>query len=192
MIRWMIDEGHLDEDDDPTIGVRSGKAKASRETGGLIPWTEEDMGAIAQSGRSARRRDRCSTSSTTPFFGWEMRTASDRLTCGKIVRKKVWAMKFKNTLCWPASTRQRELPWGTKARAEVATYAECTESQMMTMFGWTDPKMPAHYIAKANREKLGMDKVVAFDQSQSRDDFLAMPWGTTREHHQEQSRNFPK
>ena len=22
MIRWMIDEGHLDEDDDPTIGVR--------------------------------------------------------------------------------------------------------------------------------------------------------------------------
>ena len=26
MIRWMIDDGHLDEDDDPTIGVRSGKA----------------------------------------------------------------------------------------------------------------------------------------------------------------------
>ena len=43
MIRWMIDEGHLDEDDDPTIGVRSGKAKASRETDGLIPWIEEDM-----------------------------------------------------------------------------------------------------------------------------------------------------
>jgi hypothetical protein len=40
-----------------------------------------------------------------------------------------------------------------KARAEVAAYAECTESQMMAMFGWTDPKMPAHYIAKANREK---------------------------------------
>ncbi|HET7490536.1 MAG TPA: hypothetical protein VFK01_01545 [Bradyrhizobium sp.] len=34
---------------------------------------------------------------------------------------------------------------------------------MMAMFGWTDPKMPAHYIAQANREKLGfsgMDKVV--------------------------------
>ncbi len=31
----------------------------------------------------------------------------------------------------------------------------------MAVFGWTDPKMPAHYIAKANREKLGisgMDK----------------------------------
>jgi len=43
MIRWMIDEGHLDEDDDPTIGVRSGKAKASRESGGFLPWTEDDM-----------------------------------------------------------------------------------------------------------------------------------------------------
>jgi hypothetical protein len=42
-----------------------------------------------------------------------------------------------------------------KARAEVAAYANCTESQMMAMFGWTDPKMLAHYIAQANREKLG-------------------------------------
>ena len=65
-----------------------------------------------------------------------------------------------------------------KARAEVAAYADCTESQMMAMFGWTDPKMPAHYIAKANREKLGMsgmDKIVAFDQSQSLDDFMPAP-----------------
>jgi hypothetical protein len=38
------DEGHLDEDDDPTIGLNSGKAKASRETGGFMPWTEGDMG----------------------------------------------------------------------------------------------------------------------------------------------------
>ena len=62
-----------------------------------------------------------------------------------------------------------------KARAEVAAYADCTESQMMAMFGWTDPKMPAHYIAQANREKLGMsgmDKVIAFDQSNSLDDFM--------------------
>jgi integrase len=43
MIRWMIDEGHLDDDDDPTIGLKSGKAKASRESGGFLPWTEEDM-----------------------------------------------------------------------------------------------------------------------------------------------------
>jgi hypothetical protein len=36
-----------------------------------------------------------------------------------------------------------------------------------------DRMLPAHYIAKANREKLGasgMDKIVAFDQSQSLDD----------------------
>jgi len=34
---------------------------------------------------------------------------------------------------------------------------------MMAMFGWTDPKMPARYIAQANRERLGMigiDKIV--------------------------------
>jgi hypothetical protein len=43
-----------------------------------------------------------------------------------------------------------------KARAELAAYADCTESQMMAVFGWTDPEMPAHYIAQANREKLGM------------------------------------
>jgi hypothetical protein len=48
----------------------------------------------------------------------------------------------------------------------------------MAMFGWTDPKMPARYIAQANREKLGMsgmDKLVAFDQSQTTGDFLPLP-----------------
>jgi hypothetical protein len=65
-----------------------------------------------------------------------------------------------------------------KARAEVAAYADCTESQMMAMFGWTDPKMPAHYIAKADREKLGMsgmEKIVAFDESQSLDELMTLP-----------------
>ena len=49
---------------------------------------------------------------------------------------------------------------------------------MMAMFGWTDPKMPAHYIARAKREKLGvsgMDKIVAFDQSQNMHDILPLP-----------------
>ncbi len=41
-----------------------------------------------------------------------------------------------------------------KARAEVGAYADCTENQMMAMFGWTNSTMPAHCIAKANREKL--------------------------------------
>ena len=43
LIRWMIDEEHLEDDDDPTIGLKSGKAKASRESGGFVPWTEDDM-----------------------------------------------------------------------------------------------------------------------------------------------------
>ncbi|WP_156795661.1 hypothetical protein [Bradyrhizobium icense] len=41
---------------------------------------------------------------------------------------------------------------------------------MMAMFGWTDPKMPAHYIAKARRDQLGasgMEKLVSFDHSQN-------------------------
>jgi hypothetical protein len=65
-----------------------------------------------------------------------------------------------------------------KARAEVAASADCTESQMMAMFGWTDPKMPTHYIVQASRKKLGIGgiaKTVAFGQSQSLDDFLRLP-----------------
>jgi hypothetical protein len=75
----------------------------------------------------------------------------------------------------------RYRPHRSKAPAEVAAYADCTESQMMAMFGWTDPKMPAHYFAQANREKLGfsgMDKVVAFDRSGSSGDFAANETGT--------------
>jgi hypothetical protein len=71
---------------------------------------------------------------------------------------------------------------GFAKRAEVPAYADCTESQMMAMFGWTDPKMPAHYIAQANREKFGfssMDKVVAFDHSDSVADFAANEAGTS-------------
>jgi integrase len=44
----MIDEDHLDEDDDPTIGLKSGKARASRESGGWIPWSDEDMAAYRE------------------------------------------------------------------------------------------------------------------------------------------------
>ena len=54
---------------------------------------------------------------------------------------------------------------------------------MMAMFGWTDPKMPAHYIAQANRERLGisgMEKIVTFDQSQSLDDWRGAPPANSR------------
>ena len=88
-------------------------------------------------------------------------------------------MKFKKYAVLAGVNEPKKSCHGVrKTRAEVAACADCTESQMMAMFGWTDPKMPAHYIAQANREKLGisgMDKIVAFDQSQNTDDFLPLP-----------------
>lgn len=38
--------------------------------------------------------------------------------------------------------------------------------------------MPAHYIAQANRETLGMsgmNKIIAFDESQSLEEFMPLP-----------------
>jgi hypothetical protein len=65
-----------------------------------------------------------------------------------------------------------------KARADDAAYALCTEAQLTAMFGWTEPKMPANWIAQANREKHGisvMEKLVACDERQSLDDFMRLP-----------------
>jgi len=234
MIRWMTDEGHLDEDDDPTIGLRSGKAKASRETGGFVPWTEEDMALYRTKwplGTEARlmfdilhytflrlgdahrfgpphlrqivckmavqiatEKSRGNTTVTVPVhpeFAESLRAAraagiigaevfTGKMVKGRVLpmKKKAWAAKFKKYAVLAGVNEPKKSCHGVrKARAEVAAYADCTESQMMAMFGWTDPKMPAHYIAQANREKLGMtgmDKIVAFDQSQSLDEFTPL------------------
>jgi hypothetical protein len=135
-----------------------------------------------------------------PAFAESLRAAraagiiGEDVFAGKMVRgrmqpmnKKAWAAKFKKYAVLAGINEPKKSCHGVrKARAEAA-YADCTESQMMAMFGWTDPKMPAHYIAQANREKLGMsgmDKVVAFDQSQSLDDFMPLAEensGETRE-----------
>jgi integrase len=218
-----------------TIGLKSGKAKASRESGGFLPWTEEDMTIYRAKwplGTEARlmfdilhytflrlgdayrfgpphlrqivrnmavqittEKSRGNTTVTVPLhpeFAESLRAARaagiigvDVFT-GKLVKdrvlsmnKKAWAAKFKKYAVLAGVNEPKKSCHGVrKARAEVAAYADCTESQMMAMFGWTDPKMPAHYIAKANREKLGlsgMDKIVAFDQNQSLDDFLPAP-----------------
>lgn len=89
------------------------------------------------------------------------------------------AMKFKKYAVLAGVNEPRKSCHGVReARADFAAYADCTESQMMAMFGRTDPKMPAHYIARASREKLGisgMGKIVAFDQSQSLGDFISAP-----------------
>jgi integrase len=235
MIRWMIDERHLDEDDDPTIGLKSGKAKASRETGGFLPWTEDDMALFRAKwplGTEARlvfdilhytflrlgdayrfgpphlrqivrkmavqiatEKSRGNTTVTVPVhpeFAESLRAAraagiigadvfSGKMIRGRVLamNKKAWAAKFKKYAVLAGVNEPKKSCHGVRnARAEVAAYADCTESQMMAMFGWTDPKMPAHYIAQANREKLGisgMEKIVAFDQSQSLGDFLSAP-----------------
>jgi hypothetical protein len=119
------------------------------------------------------------------------RIVGEDVFAGKVVRgrvqpmnKKAWAAKFKKYAVLAGVNEPKKSCHGVrKARAEVAAYADCTESQMMAMFGWTDPKMPAHYIAQANREKLGftgMDKVVAFDQSgELAVDFATNEAGTT-------------
>lgn len=235
LIRWMIDEGHLDEDDNPTIGLKSGKAKASRESGGFVPWTEDDMALYRTKwplGTEARlmfdilhytflrlgdayrfgpphlrqivrkmtvqiatEKSRGNTAVTVPVhpeFAESLRAAraagiiGAEVFTGKTVRgrvvpmnKKAWAAKLKKYAVLAGVNEPKKSCHGVrKARAEVAAYADCTESQMMAMFGWTDPKMPAHYIAQANREKLGMsgmEKIVAFDQGQSLEDFLQLP-----------------
>lgn len=110
-------------------------------------------------------------------------------------RCKEWAAKFKKYAILTGVNEPKKSCHGVrKARAEVAAYADCTESQMMAMFGWTDPKMPTHYIAQANREKLGMsgmDKIVMFDQSQDGGRFFAPArCEQSRSQWQEQSSNF--
>jgi len=67
---------------------------------------------------------------------------------GKIIKgrvlpmnKKAWAAKFKKYAVLAGVNEPKKSCHGVrKARAEVAAYADCTESQMMAMFGWADPK----------------------------------------------------
>jgi hypothetical protein len=119
------------------------------------------------------------TARAAGIIGGEVFTG--KMVKGRVLpmNKQAWAAKFKKYAVLAGVNEPKKSCHGVrKARAEVAAYADSTESQMMAMFGWTDPKMPAHYIAKANREKLGisgMEKIVAFDQSQSLDDFFEVP-----------------
>jgi hypothetical protein len=108
------------------------------------------------------------------------RSDTGKLVKGEIMpmHKKAWAAKFKKFARLAGVNEPKKNCHGVrKARAEVAAYSECTEAQMMAMFGWRDNKMPALYIAKASREKLaisGMEKIEAYDQIENIAD-LAMP-----------------
>lgn len=209
MIRWMIDGGHLDEKDDPTIGLKSGKAKAGRESGGFVPRTEYDMALYRTKwplGTEARlmfdilhytflrlgdphrfgpphlrqivrkvavqiatEKSRGNTTVTVPVhpeFAESLRAAraagiigadvfTDKMVKGRVLPmdKKAWAAKFKKYAVLAGANEPKKSCHGVrKARAEVAAYADCTESQMMAMLGSTDPKMPAHCIAQADGE----------------------------------------
>jgi integrase len=232
MIRWMVDEGHLDEDDDPTIGVRSGKAKASRESGGFVPWTDDDMAMYRTKwplGTEARlmfdilhytflrlgdahrfgpphlrkivrkmavqiatEKSRGNTTVTVPVhpeFAESLRAAraagiiGAEVFTGKLVEgdilpmsKKAWAAKFQKFARLAGVNEPKKNCHGVrKARAEVAAYSECTEAQMMAMFGWRDHKMPALYIAKANRLAISrMERMKTYDQMENIAD-LGMP-----------------
>jgi hypothetical protein len=56
MIRWMIDEDHLDEDNDPTIGLKSAGRRRAARAAGSCPCPRRTWRSIAQSGRSPPRR----------------------------------------------------------------------------------------------------------------------------------------
>ena len=240
MIGWMIDEEHIEPDDDPTIGLKSGKAKASRESGGWVPWTEEDMakyrarwplgtearlmfdilhythlrlGDASRFGpehlqrtlktmmvKVATEKSKGRTRATVPVhreFAVSLAAARNagvlgmgEVFTGKLVKgeimpmnKKAWAAKFKKYARLAGVNEPKKNCHGVrKARAEVAAYSDCTEAQMMAMFGWRDNKMPALYIAKANLDKLaigGMAKIEAYDQTENVAD-LAIPTDQNR------------
>ena len=182
----MIDEGHLDEDDDPTIGLRSGKAKASRESGGFVPWSEDDMALYRMKwplGTEARlmfdilhytflrlgdayrfgpphlrqivrkmavqiatEKSRGNTTVTVPVhpeFAESLRVAraagiigaavfTGKMAKGRVLpmNKKAWAAKFKKYAVLAGVNEPKKSCHGVrKARAEVAAYADCTETR---------------------------------------------------------------
>jgi hypothetical protein len=96
-----------------------------------------------------------------------------KLIKGEILpmNKKAWAAKFKKFARLAGVNEAKKNCHGVrKARAEVAAYSDCTEAQMMAMFGWREHKMPALYIAKASLDKLaigGMAKIEAYDQTEN-------------------------
>jgi hypothetical protein len=75
------------------------------------------------------------------------------------------AAKFKKYAVLAGVNEPRKSCHGVaKAWAEVVAYADCTESQMMAMFGWP-PKLPAHdhragEPGEARYDRDGLDRSV--------------------------------
>jgi hypothetical protein len=82
---------------------------------------------FAESQRAAR---------TAGIIGAEVFTG--KTVRGRVVQmnKKAWAAKLKKHALMASVNEPKKSCHGVrKARAEVAAYADCTESQMMAMFG---------------------------------------------------------
>ncbi len=101
---------------------------------------------------------------------------------GRVVpmNKKAWAAKFKKYAVLAGVNEPKKSCHGVrKARAEVAAYADCTESQMMAMFG--GPIRRCRRITSRKRtEKLGASRLTTSPASAR----------TAREREREQSSNF--
>ena len=62
---------------------------------------------------------------------------------------------LQGTLAGPLASRHAH--GVRKIAATRAADAGATEAQLMAIFGWTDPKMAAHYTRTANRKRLAAD-----------------------------------
>jgi hypothetical protein len=77
------------------------------------------------------------------------------------MNKKAWAGKFKKFARLAGVNEPKKNCHGVrKARAEVAAYSECTEAQMMAMFGWrarcrrsTSPKRTGTSLRSVGRRR---------------------------------------
>jgi integrase len=62
-----------------------------------------------------------------------------------------------------------------KAGASIAAENGATESQLMAIYGWSDPKMAALYTRKANRKKLANDAMKLVVPSQTGNEAVPLP-----------------
>jgi integrase len=61
-----------------------------------------------------------------------------------------------------------------KAGASIAAENGATEAQLMAIYGWTDPKMPALYTRKASRKKLAGDAMRHIVPAHSRNETVPL------------------
>jgi integrase len=65
-----------------------------------------------------------------------------------------------------------------------------TEAQLMAVFGWTDPKMAAHYTRTANRRRLAADSIETLNARETSIPALAIRCGQQEENANEYNAQF--